>query len=307
MGQVSTTSLRPLQLLAFSSPGLEYDPVAISPRVFGNGAFLQATSSTTFVVPVGVTSLRIRVVGGGGGGQQSGGSGGRGGGGGGYAHGVFSVSPGASYALTVGAAGGVNASGGTTSFGALISATGGAGGSSGGAGGTGTGGTVQYTGGTGGPTGDGNNGGGGAGAASHLGNGGNGGAGNNGRRGGGVKSAGNSLFAGDAFFGLGINAAGTTSVLPDPVVFTARFNFDIFLGTQTTTASAECAQGAGGPATNVQPGTGGGACGATYSLPAQNGRGGGGGGGQYFVDLGCCGTLSWAASTGGAGFIVVEF
>ena len=306
MGQVSTTSLRPLQLLAFSSPGAEYDPVAISPRVFGNGAFLQATSSTTFVVPVGITSLRIRVVGGGGGGGTNGYSGGGGGGGGGYAHGVFTVSPGTSYALTVGAGGGVNANGGTTSFGSLISATGGTTGNSGGAGGTGTGGTVQRTGGTGGATGDGYSGGGGGGAGSHLGNGGAGGAGNNGRRGGGVKSAGNSLFAGDAFFGLGLNAAGTTLVLPDPVVFTARFNFDIFLGTQTTTNGADCAQGAGGPATNVQPGTGGGACGSGYGLPAQQGRGGGGGGGSYFFSN-CCGTYQWAASSGGTGFIVVEF
>ena len=117
-------------------------------------------SSINFVVPGGVSLVRLRLAGGGGGGAggnttMSGG----GGGAGGYAEGVFAVTPGASYAITIGSGGngvGTNAtagSGGSSSFGALISATGGVGGSSvnpdcaGGQGGQGYGGSISLAGG----------------------------------------------------------------------------------------------------------------------------------------------------------------
>lgn len=135
--------------------------------MFAEGA--QAfTSSGTFTVPAGVTKLRVRVWGGGGGGggalntscAATGGSAG------GYAE-VFglTVTPGATYAVTVGAAGtaglaagGNGGAGGSSSFGAVCSATGGGGGSGASSGiqvstaapGAGTGGTLNLTGGAGG-------------------------------------------------------------------------------------------------------------------------------------------------------------
>jgi hypothetical protein len=123
--------------------------------VFAQMDSVMYTASGTFVVPAGVTSVTIQVVGAGG---NGGGNGGGGGGGGGYARGTYAVTPLASLAVTVGA-GGSGSSAGTTSVGSLISATGGENGTwvpnpnigGGGAGGSGTGGTlVNRTGGTGG-------------------------------------------------------------------------------------------------------------------------------------------------------------
>lgn len=151
--------------------------------LIGGTAFSQTTvnfsSSSTFNVPAGVTSLEIEVIGAGGAG---GGNGGGGGGGGGYAKGTYAVTPGQVLTVTVGVAGGGPA-GGTSSVGTLISATGGANGFSvsnpgiggGGAGGSGTGGTINHTGGNGGGGYWTYFGGGGGGGAGMLGNGGNGG------------------------------------------------------------------------------------------------------------------------------------
>jgi hypothetical protein len=87
------------------------------------------TASTTFTVPAGVYSLRIRIWGGGGpGGNGNSGAGG-GGAAGGYAEGYFPVTPGTTYAVTIGAGGTAGMSaGGASSFGSLVSATGGGGG-----------------------------------------------------------------------------------------------------------------------------------------------------------------------------------
>jgi len=127
-------------------------------------------SSSSFTVPAGVTSAKVRVIGGGGGGggntTQGGGGGG---GGGGYAEMVVSVTPGQTIAITVGSggAGGSNASGtatgnngqagGTSSFGSVVAASGGSGGGgslvggqgNSGPGGVGLGGTVNMSGGAG--------------------------------------------------------------------------------------------------------------------------------------------------------------
>jgi hypothetical protein len=112
-------------------------------------------ASGSYVVPAGITSLTIEVVGAGG---TGGGNGGGGGGGGGYAIGVYAVTPGASIPITVGT-GGAGPVVGTTSAGMFLSATGGANGTSvanpnlggGGAGGVGSGGTIaNRTGGAGG-------------------------------------------------------------------------------------------------------------------------------------------------------------
>lgn len=128
-------------------------------------------------IPEGWNKIRVAVVGGGGSGRNVTnkdlhGYGG-GGGGGGYAEIELDVVPGQSFTYTVGAGGDLNQDGGTTSFGALLSATGGktatdntSVASKGGAGGTGIGGTINKAGGVGGNGFDAANGGGGGGGAS---------------------------------------------------------------------------------------------------------------------------------------------
>lgn len=123
-----------------------------------------AAGTFSFVVPSGVTRIKTRAVGGGGGagGSASGLSGG-GGGGGGYAEGYYTVVPGATLTITVGApgaggtAGNIGSAGGTTSVSGQLSATGGGGGGAGGGGtgaggfgGAGTGGQLNSVGGDGG-------------------------------------------------------------------------------------------------------------------------------------------------------------
>lgn len=124
-------------------------------------------------IPAGWNKIRVAVVGGGGGGYQS-----TGGGGGGYSEITLDVVPGTTYTYTVGAAGVggvVNTSGGTSSFGGLISATGGGKGiypKS--VGGVGIGGSINTTGGISNSGGDSNYGSGGGSSANRFGNGGNG-------------------------------------------------------------------------------------------------------------------------------------
>ncbi len=139
------------------------------------------TSSGLFIVPSGVTTISVEVVGAGG---DGGGNGGGGGGGGGYASGTFSVSPGDSLGVNVGLGGG-GPNAGATGIGSLgMYAFGGDNGTSvsnpniggGGVGGNASGGNIaNYTGGTGGGGYWTYFGGGGAGAAGSLGNGQNGG------------------------------------------------------------------------------------------------------------------------------------
>lgn len=118
------------------------------------------SASTVWTVPVGVSSLRVRLVGGGGGGDV--GYAGGGGGAGGYAEGVIPVQPGQQFALSVGSGGAGSpgrstaAPGNTTSFAGLLSATAGGGGGSanpyspGGTSGQGSGGSLAIPGGFGG-------------------------------------------------------------------------------------------------------------------------------------------------------------
>jgi len=122
------------------------------------------TTSSTFTVPSGVTKIKARGVAGGGGGggyTTDGYSCGGAGGAGGYFEGVYSVTPGQAIPITIGGygAGGANGSyngdpGGTTSFGAFATATGGIGGTAGddqaaagGPGGASTGGMINISGG----------------------------------------------------------------------------------------------------------------------------------------------------------------
>ncbi len=141
---------------------------AVTPG-FSSMTTYQTAGSDTFTVPAGVTKIMVEVWGGGGGGGGgSGGSGGGGGGAGGYAKGIFSVSAGQIYSITVGAFGDPDAavtsdvqagSGGSSSFVSptsttLLSATGGSGGfgslsssrNQGGSGGVGSGGSIALSG-----------------------------------------------------------------------------------------------------------------------------------------------------------------
>ena len=143
--------------------------------LLGVGAVAQQafTTSGTFVVPDGVTSIDVELVGAGGNGYSNGGGGGAGGG---YAAGTFAVIPGTSHAITVGAGGsGV----GTSISGLGIMAGAGTNGNivdnpnvgGGGVAGSGMGGTVNRTGGSGGGGFYTYFGGGGGGAAGPIGNG----------------------------------------------------------------------------------------------------------------------------------------
>jgi len=140
---------------------------------FGAGNLQIYINSGTFVVPQGVTRIRVRVWGAGGSGgctcevAQAGLA--AGGGGGGFGMKVIDTTPGTSYTVTVGAGGAAvtgaartnGNAGGTSSFGTAVTCTGGSGGAAnggssgtltaaGGAGGTSTGGDVNYSGGAGG-------------------------------------------------------------------------------------------------------------------------------------------------------------
>lgn len=190
------------------------------------------TSSGTFTVPAGVTQVSAVVVGGGGGGAGSDGDrdeGNTGGGGGGLAYGTFTVTPGESLTVTVGAAGAAGGAGddggagGSTTIArgvtTLLNGGGGQGGlerSTAARAGGASGGTERDGGGTGGSSGsatDDNSGSGGGGAAGYSGNGGaggsNGGSGSAGAGGGGA--GGNSATTGTADGGGGVGILGEGS------------------------------------------------------------------------------------------------
>jgi hypothetical protein len=133
------------------------------------------TSTGSFTVLPGVTSVKVECWGGGGGGSTITSNGARGGGGGGgaYASSIVTVIPGNTYNVVVGAAGGASTAGGASSFGTgLVVAAGGTGGTNNsataGAGGTtaASTGTTKYAGGAGANGGAVNSGGGGGGAGS---------------------------------------------------------------------------------------------------------------------------------------------
>lgn len=140
---------------------------------FGSGNLQIYINSGTYVVPPGVTRIRVRVWGAGGSGgctcEVAGAGLAAGGGGGGFGMKVIDTTPGTSYTVTVGAGGAPvtgaartnGNAGGTSSFGTAVTCTGGGGGAAnggsagtltaaGGAGGTSTGGDVNYSGGAGG-------------------------------------------------------------------------------------------------------------------------------------------------------------
>ncbi len=152
--QVTSTSIATLP----AAPFVQFKLNSLTPGFSRMSTFY---NSTAFVVPNGVSLVKVRLCGGGGGGGAGAANlGGAGGGAGGYAEAVVPVTPGESITITVGG-GGASAtttgtgsgSGGTSSFGTHLSATGGAGGTSaapfasGGNPGTGSGGSLVLTGG----------------------------------------------------------------------------------------------------------------------------------------------------------------
>lgn len=279
---------------------------------FGNGLWQVFFASGNFVIPANVTKIRVRVVGGGGGGRQNG----AGGAGGGYAHGVFTVVPGASYAVTVGTPGSENinapTAGGTSSFGALISATGGGAAiAAGGAvGGVGIGGDYQASGGS---VGASAAYGGGAGAGSQLGKGGDvfgyGGAGvlGSSRNLAGGSPFGDSITLPNGQFpgpdALGKRADGTPGVL-NAMNAIIRFPFDGFTGGGgAPVVNGDGGIGAGGGATSTTSGSGrdGGGGGGTTTNSGTAGSGGIGGGG------GSTGGAGGQPGRGGQGLVIVEW
>lgn len=294
---------------------------------FGSGLWRVFLASGNFTIPAGVKEIRVRVVGGGGGAKGTG----CGGGGGGYAHGVFPVTPGEVYAVTVS---GKNLyAGGTSSFGALISATGGAAGSPSynsvhsnfGGGGIGVGGDFQARGGSGGT---GPSCGGGGGSGSQLGNGGNA----YGRGGAGVGGNGDAPGdGGGSPFGPnyhdpslgGLDAVGNAATVRgaiNPSGALIRFPFDGFTGgggALLNTSTTQSTGYAGGP------GAGGGGArspGNNDSTPATGtissglgGVGGGGGGGSNGGNGTANGGIGGGAGNGngdnygGGGLVVVEY
>ncbi|MDR3520440.1 MAG: hypothetical protein P4L54_02375 [Acidocella sp.] len=142
--------------VAPDAPFLNYKLPNLRP---GFSAMQVFTGSSNFVVPNGVTTMRVRVLGGGASSGYHSTMPGAGGGAGGEAFGVVSgLTAGQSIAVTVGAGGvaltapGAGNNGGTSSFGTYMSATGGTGGNggtvtqfamAGGAGGIGTGGQIN--------------------------------------------------------------------------------------------------------------------------------------------------------------------
>jgi hypothetical protein len=118
----------------------------------GFTTFQVFNSSGSFTVPSGVTKTMVEVWGAGGGGYRNGGDI-YSGAGGGYAKGIYTVSPGASYTVTVGDGGAARVNGGLSRFGALLTASGGTAGNSNGYGigglGSGTGSIITVSGGDG--------------------------------------------------------------------------------------------------------------------------------------------------------------
>ena len=95
----------------------------ISLSSYAGGSVVGFASSGTFTVPAGITQCYVQMIGGGAGGSSDGNVyGGRGG----YALArVTGLTPGASITVTVGAGGASDGNGGTSSFGAFITCTGG--------------------------------------------------------------------------------------------------------------------------------------------------------------------------------------
>ena len=273
--------------------------------VFGSGLYRTFSSNGSFVVPAGVTRIRVRAVAAGGAGRNAG----AGGGGGEYAYGVFTVTPFSTHAVVVGTST-VGSAGGLSSFGSLLTVLGGSysTGTASAPGGTGgIGGDFRAAGGASGAAAES----GGGGAGSQLGVGGNSFAGASG--GGGVGGGNTTTRAGGSPFGVDIllpsgNPAGAPDITGGRTVPPAagnsnlinasiRFPFDGFTG-------------GGGSSSGTTGGDGGIGGGGAYgsSVAGIGGIGGGGGGGSNGIGgIGGGGGGGSSPGLGGKGIVVVEW
>jgi hypothetical protein len=302
----------------FTSPNI--NPIS---GTFGTGRITTFATSGTFIVPSGITAVRVRMWGAGGIGRYTYnglvGYGYSAGGGGGFAMKTITVSPGNSFAVTVG-----QSPSGSSSFGSSVSATGGANGTplGDGSGGTGSGGDINFTGGAGGifnsyvfnytqysiP--------GGGGAASMFGNGGRGGAGVYGDDLGGVNGHSSSGGAGG-----GGGLYHTTSSYND-ILGHGGNGFTGKGGGSFLWYAAQAIMIAEGVNLNgdigivygldyIGTGGGGGASGGTDYIQGGNGaNGGGAGSGRYGRGKGGFpggGTAHSHNTAAGAGFVIVEY
>jgi len=204
---------------------------------FGNGVVVPFLASTTFYVPAGVDSVRVRL--------WSGGA--SSGGGGGFSYKTITgLISGAAIAVTVGAAAG------SSSFGSYCSATGGI---ASGIGGVGTGGDINSNGGSGSASG-------GGGVGGLFGNGGTGGSGGSGNAGGGGgNTAGN--YGGNGTFGTGGQYQSTTAtVFPTSGMISGSIDFIGTGGGGVNTVAGINGGGGGITAAGGFPGGGGGNGGA---------------------------------------------
>jgi hypothetical protein len=222
--------------------------------VFGTGQISWFNASGTWTVPAGIAKCRVRVWGAGGSATTGGGAGG------GFAmRTLYDLSGVISVAVMVGTAA-TNTTGGTSSFGSYVSATGG---SNTTAGGTGIGGDVNNTGGAGPNISQG----GGGGVASFFGNGGSGSSSNGGNGAGGAGGGGGSQTShsgGGGFLSVGTIGIVTSGTPTAPTTgINGSFSID-FIG---------CG---GGGASNVSSTNGGGGGGSTPQPGAFPGGGGGG-------------------------------
>jgi len=247
------------------------------------------TSSGTFTVPAGITSVSVLVVGGGGGGggPGSGEGSGRGGGaaGGALYNSAYTVTPGANITVTVGAGGTNDAAGGNSVFGTITSTGGGRGattgtaagnGGSGGGGQAANGGNYGGTPGTG-ISGQGHNGGlGYSDGASYSDGGGGGGAG---AAGGSVTTSGTAAGSG----GIGLSNSITGSA-----VYYAGGGGGGGDYRQTYATGGPGGSGGGGAGANAHYGTG---------TSGSANTGGGGGGGGY----------GGTGGSGGSGIVIVAW
>jgi hypothetical protein len=129
-----------------TAPFITYKLPQLTPGTHNIQAF-GPTTQGNWLVPAGVTSVKVRIWGGGGAGGAGFTAAGGGGAGGGYSEGYYSVTPGEVIAVSVGNGGaGAGSNGGTSSFGALASASGGVAGGNGGSSGNGAGGSQGGTG-----------------------------------------------------------------------------------------------------------------------------------------------------------------
>lgn len=268
--------------------------------VFGTGQVQFFTTSGAWTVPLGIGKVRVRLWGAGGPYNTNASNYGGGGGGGFALKAIYDLSGVTSIAVTVGAGvfnvsngtSGNTTSGGTSSFGSYVSATGGAGGGTTAiqnAGGTGVGGDFNFTGGNGAYSSTVSSGGGG-GVASIFGNGGNGGSTGNGLTGTGGAGGGSGSIAQNTFCTGGTGGFGNSGAVQyasgasNPLVFNLPvsgfagqfFSLDLI-------------------------GTGGG---GTYQIAGVNG-----GGGAYGAYPGFPGGGNGYNSTGtaGNGLVIVEW